>query len=199
MTDPVKKYEELQQLTEGIFNKLYTALKSPPSATLPSAQAAQNAKKYQQMYGTHYIIKGASKNKYYDASDLINLYKNGQIKNDTQVKVLNSKKPFFPFVNLIKREPFASTLKDYFKQGNDNPDANVSYTVAVLKRPAGRAPYYVNQKSTIPQIADMIVKNPGLENILAVYDSSKSEYFPIQSTKIWPRINSLISHFRAHP
>jgi hypothetical protein len=199
MTDPIKKYEELKNLTEGIFNKIYTALKSPPSATLPSHKSAQNAKKYQQMYGVHYIIKGFSKNKYYDASDLINLYKNGQIKNDTPIKILNSKKSFFPFINLLKREPFSSSLKDYFKQSNENPDANTSYSIAVLKRPVGKKPYYATQKSTIPQIADMIVANPGLENILDIYNSDKSTYIPIKSSEIWPRIESLVNHFRAHP
>ena len=199
MIDPVKKHEELQSLTEGVFSGLWNKLNSPPSATLPSSVHADNAKKYQAMYGTHYIIKGSPKNRYYDASDLIQLYKNGQIKNNTEIKIVNGKKTYFPFINLLKREPFASKLKDFFVQDNDKPNANISYAFAFPVTPKTGNPYYKTVKTTIPAIAKFIIKNPALDKILNVYDPASEKYVSAMSSALWPEINSWINHLKVSP
>lgn len=204
MNNPIKRHEELQQLTEGIFNsitnRISSFLKSPPSATLPSYKSSQNAKKYQQKYGIHYVIDGYPTNKYFDASDLIQLYKNGQIKNDTKINFVKSKKPFFPFINLMKREPFASSLADYFKQDNSSPDPNTAYMISNLSTALGVDPHYTTpEKKSLPQIANIIYRNPGSENTLVIYDSEKSEFIPIKSSSIWTRINDIVLHLRTLP
>ena len=196
MQDPIEKYQNLQNITENIFNGLWSKLTSPPSATLPSSVHAANARQYQQTYGVHYIIKGFSKNKYYDASDLIKLYKNGQIKNDTEIKRLKSKKGYFPFINLLKREPFASQLKDFFVQSNDKPNPNVSYSVAVPVTPARGDSYYKTVKITVPKIAKFIIDNPGIDDLMNIYDSESEIYIPIKSSGIWPEIEKWTVHYR---
>lgn len=199
MIDPITRNEELQNLTENIFRNIFNKLNSRPSATLPSHQSAENAKRYQQTYGTNYIIKNGPKNKYYTASDLIKLYINQQIHNNTELKVFNSKKPYFRFISLMKREPFASVLKDYYRDNNDSPDPNTSYTIAKLLRNSAGKLQYVTEKRTLPEIAQMINSEPGLENTLQIYDSAKSAYVPVQSSEMWAQINNIKNNLSLIP
>lgn len=185
MIDPVKKNEELRNLTESIFRNIF---KSRPAKTLPSAQAAQNAERFRQAHGTNYIIKNGPKNKYYTGSDLVKLYINKQINNDTELKVFNSKKPFFRFISLMKREPFASALKDYYRDDNDSPDPNTSYFIAV---PNAMTRKYETKKATIMDIVDDIRNDPNLQNKMKVYDSKKEQWQLIQSSELWMEILAL--------
>lgn len=204
MKDPIKKYEELQTLTEGIFGNLWRKINSPPSQTLPSSISANNANHIQSMFGVHYLIKGGPSNKYYDASDLIQLYINKQIKNDTRLKTIDIKtgkgSKFFPFINLMKREPFASKLKDYFVQSNNSPDSNSTYNFGIPQKPGRNGqPHYKTEKYTIPQMANFLAKNPAYKQVVTIYDSSKDSFVPLMQTKYWSSIDSLINFYATHP
>lgn len=100
MKDPIKKFEELVQLTEGLFSRIgrgiSSFLHSAPTKTLPSAQSAERLKNLQNLYGISYTVDGFP-NKYFSGYQLIQMYINGSVKNNTLIKQNKSKKPEFQF------------------------------------------------------------------------------------------------------
>lgn len=116
MTDPVKKYEELRGLTEGWFNDFFKR-----SAPLPSNQQRAALNAYQEKYQVLYVIKDFPR-KRWNASQLIQGYKNGEITNNTEIKKSGTKDNWVEFSTFLKYEPFKSALENI----DDNSKSEVN-------------------------------------------------------------------------
>lgn len=200
MIDPVKKNEQLKFITENIFNKIYSMLKSRPTAVLPSYQSAQKSREYQKMYGTYYSIKGFPL-KQYDASDLIKLYKEKKIHNDTKLNIVNkgkkNKNIYFPFLQLLNREPFLSALAHDFRDERTPapPKPDQTYIFAIPEKTKTGKPTFRSKKMKISQVVDFLIKNPSYKSVILIYIDSKSSYIPLKNTELWDGIEQLISHY----
>jgi len=194
MKDPIKKFEELVQLTEGLFGRIgrgiSSFLHSAPTKTLPSAQSAERLKNLQNLYGISYTVDGFP-NKYFSGYQLIQMYIKGSVKNNTLIKQNKSKKPKFEFKELMKREPFYSYLKDHFKQDNDDVDPNAKLTLAVLDRTKNPIEYNKQQMNSV-EISNFIKQNPGSENVLLILNPENNKFIPLKSSPEWPIINNLL-------
>ena len=79
MIDPIKKQQELQSLTEGIFNHLFSKTKD-----LPSVQQSNAIKSYRDKHQVYYFIDDiAMRNQKLSAMELIKLFHDGSIDENT--------------------------------------------------------------------------------------------------------------------
>ncbi len=184
MTDPVKKYKELKLLTERIFDNLFQRVKNPPSVKQSDA-----LKSYREKYQIRYKVVGSPLRKEYNAMDLIQAYKNGEIDDNTelvQVGVRNSTPA--KFSEFKKYEPYKSELNlDNIPSVNFNP--NIQFVLTHF--PAQPALENKVQIGTFKTIAKIIKDEPSLEPFILIFDEGK--YKKLSASSYYSDITALLS------
>jgi len=190
MIDPIKKFNELQTLTEGMFNHLFSKVKTPPAAQQSDALRA-----YNQKYQIRYWVVGHPNKIQWNAADLIKGYKNGEINNDTELIQVGVKraKPM-AFKEFMKYEPYKSELSAHNEE-KENTDPNPSYDFATIEtNPFTGEKSYKKETLTIPEIAKYINENPTFKELLKVYDPLKKSFIPIMTSSLWGEISNWMNN-----
>ena len=192
MIDPIKKQQELQSLTEGIFNHLFSKTKD-----LPSVQQSNAIKSYRDKHQVYYFIDDiAMRNQKLSAMELIKLFHDGSIDENTLLKQVGVKKAvWFPFEKLLKYEPYKSSLNNV---GNDekppmvNNKIYIHFTNLVPNNMLNK-PFY----KTIEELAGYIKSDASVEDWTKIWEDKK--WVDLKKSSIYPDFQSWLNYLRSLP
>ncbi len=184
MKDPVKKFKELQIQTESIFDNLFKRTKTPPSVHHSDA-----IKVHREKFQIRYKIVGSPLRKEYNALDLINSFKNGEITEDTELIQVGVKKPKpIKFQEFMRYEPYRSALSN---NGSTIPtDYNTKVYFTVIHFPPDPTKENKKHTATIKELAIILKDNPSLEKYFKVFEDGK--YMPVTSSSIYTDLVELM-------
>lgn len=180
MKDPIKKFQELQTLTEGIFGRLFSRTTTPPSVAKSNAIKAQLGK-------IKYKVLNSSNNKEYRPIDLIKAFKDGEINKDSELVRVGVLNPIpSKFEEFMKYEPFKSGVKD-----EDIPEYNDIIKVLLTYHPNDPSKINNPRKISIANFARELKRDSSLIDYIKIYD--KNDYVPLKSSTYFPEIEKLVS------
>lgn len=192
MIDPIKKQIELQSLTEGIFNHLFSKTKD-----LPSVGQSNAIKSYRDKHQVYYLIDDvALRNKKFSAMELIKLFHDGSIDGDTKLKQVGVKKGvWFPFEKLLKYEPYKSALNNV---GNDEKPPTINNKIYIHF--SNLVPNNMLNKSfhkTIEELADYIKSDAAVEDWTKIWEDKK--WIDLKKSSIYPDFQNWLNYLRSLP
>lgn len=193
MIDPIKKQIELQSLTEGIFENLFSRTKA-----LPSVAQSNAIKSYRDKHEVYYLIDDvALRNKKFSAMELIKLLSDGSIDGDTKLKQVGVKKGvWFPFENLLKYEPYKTALEK--SRGNNENPGKINDKLYIYF--SNFVPTNMLNKSfyqSISELAEFIKSNPQAEDWTKIWEDKK--WIDLKKSSIYPDFQNWLNYHNSRP